>query len=133
LEVLAEAAAAEGVAEVALSLRLNPHVDAGTHAYITTGTAPNKFGMARPALLAVAGRLKTEAALSRLRLVGLHSHIGSQLLDVAPLGAAARVVVAVAQELEALLGRPLLFINMVPLAPRSSSPPPYPLQDCCAF
>lgn len=78
-----------------LALRINPDVDAGTHAKITTGLAENKFGIAAadaPALYAHA------AALPGLRPVGLALHIGSQILGTAPYRAAfataARLVAA---------------------------------------
>ena len=66
-------------------LRINPDVDAGTHAKITTGRADNKFGisyMDAPALYAHA------ATLQGIRPVGLALHIGSQILSMAPYRAA---------------------------------------------
>ena len=84
LEMLSALAAAMGrTARVAL--RINPDVDAGTHAKITTGRAENKFGIAyadAPALYARA------AGLPGLRPVGLALHIGSQILSMAPFRAA---------------------------------------------
>ena len=74
------------VAQVAL--RLNPDVDAGTHAKITTGRADNKFGIAAsdiPALYEAASRLPG------LRPVGLALHIGSQVLSMAPYRAAYKI------------------------------------------
>ncbi len=68
-----------------VALRINPDVDAGTHAKITTGRADNKFGIAyadAPALYAHA------ATLPGLRPVGLALHIGSQILTLAPYRAA---------------------------------------------
>lgn len=64
-----------------IALRVNPDVDAKTHPYISTGLKDNKFGVD----LATAERLYLDAA-SRpgLRISGIASHIGSQLLDVAP-------------------------------------------------
>ena len=80
LERLSGVAAGLGrVADVAL--RVNPDVDAGTHAKITTGRAGNKFGIAwdeAPALYARA------AGLPGIRAVGLAVHIGSQILRPAP-------------------------------------------------
>ena len=78
LEVINELAAAKGkVARVAF--RLNPNVGAHTHANITTGLAENKFGIAMSdmeTVIAEAGKL------SNVKFVGLHSHIGSQILDM---------------------------------------------------
>ncbi len=68
-----------------VALRINPDVDAGTHAKITTGRADNKFGIAyadAPSLYAHA------ATLPGLAPVGLALHIGSQILSMAPYRAA---------------------------------------------
>ncbi len=65
-----------------IALRVNPDVDAKTHPYISTGLKQNKFGVS----LAEAERLYVlAAALPGLNVAGIASHIGSQLLDVAPL------------------------------------------------
>ena len=65
-------------------LRVNPDVDAGTHAKISTGKAENKFGVAIADAPAIYARL---AALPGLDLRGVASHIGSQLLSAAPMEA----------------------------------------------
>lgn len=80
LEMLAEVARSKGVV-ARLGLRVNPDVDAKTHAKITTGKAENKFGVPierAPAFFARA------AELGSVEAVGLSAHIGSQLLDLAP-------------------------------------------------
>jgi diaminopimelate decarboxylase len=65
----------------AIALRVNPDVDAKTHPYISTGLKQNKFGVD----LITAERLYRDAATRKgLRVVGIASHIGSQLLDVSP-------------------------------------------------
>ena len=65
-----------------IALRVNPDVDAKTHPYISTGLKANKFGVS----LAEAERLYQEAArLPGIAIAGIASHIGSQLLDDAPL------------------------------------------------
>ena len=78
LEVINQLAEAKGkVARVAF--RLNPNVGAHTHANITTGLAENKFGIAMDDMekvVAEAGRMNS------VRFVGLHFHIGSQILDM---------------------------------------------------
>jgi diaminopimelate decarboxylase len=63
-------------------LRVNPDVDAGTHAKISTGRRENKFGIAWADAPAIYARL---ARLPGLDLRGLALHIGSQLRDLAPL------------------------------------------------
>lgn len=79
--VLAAMAAERGVVAQA-ALRVNPNVDAGTHAKISTGRAENKFGVPISEAPAIFSRL---AGLPGLRLTGVACHIGSQLLDIAPL------------------------------------------------
>ena len=68
-----------------VALRVNPDVDAGTHAKITTGRADNKFGVAYGA---AAGLYAHAAGLPGIRPVGVALHIGSQVLSTAPYGAA---------------------------------------------
>ena len=84
LECLSAIATATGrTARVAL--RVNPDVDAGTHAKISTGRARDKFGIA----FADAAALYARAALlPGLRPVGLAMHIGSQVTRLAPYRAA---------------------------------------------
>ena len=65
-----------------VSLRVNPNVDAKTHPYIATGLKANKFGVAFDDAL---DTYRTAAALPHLEVVGIDCHIGSQLLDDAPL------------------------------------------------
>jgi diaminopimelate decarboxylase len=65
-----------------VSLRVNPNVDAKTHPYIATGLKANKFGVAFDDALAT---YRTAASLPHLEVVGIDCHIGSQLLDDAPL------------------------------------------------
>ncbi len=67
------------------TLRVNPDVDAGTHAKISTGKAENKFGVAISDAPGIFARL---AALPGLDLRGVALHIGSQIFDLAPLEAA---------------------------------------------
>ena len=78
LEVINSLAAAKGkVARVAF--RLNPNVGAHTHANITTGLAENKFGIAMDDMEKVIAEAGT---LQNVKFVGLHFHIGSQILDM---------------------------------------------------
>jgi diaminopimelate decarboxylase len=65
-----------------VSLRVNPNVDAKTHPYIATGLKANKFGVAYTDALAT---YRTAAKLPHLDVAGIDCHIGSQLLDDAPL------------------------------------------------
>ena len=86
--VLAALAAARGTRAPAV-LRVNPDVDAGTHAKISTGRKENKFGIAISEVPAMYARL---AALDGLDLRGIALHIGSQLAELAQLEAAYRRV-----------------------------------------
>jgi diaminopimelate decarboxylase len=97
LNMLTAAAAATG-RPARVALRINPDVDAGTHAKITTGRAHNKFGIAyadAPGLYARA------ASLPGVEPVGLAVHIGSQVLGTAPFRAAFARVAEMVQALRA--------------------------------
>ncbi|HET9638450.1 MAG TPA: diaminopimelate decarboxylase [Allosphingosinicella sp.] len=83
-EMLSELAAAAG-REAAVALRVNPDVDAGSHAKISTGAAHNKFGVALGDAIAACARIRE---LPGLRLTGVAVHIGSQLTRLDPLEAA---------------------------------------------
>jgi len=73
-----------------VSVRVNPNVDAGTHAKITTGTYENKFGIAFEQVETIYERARR---LKHLRLRGVQMHIGSQLTQVKPFALAVRKVV----------------------------------------
>ncbi|HTI82901.1 MAG TPA: diaminopimelate decarboxylase [Acetobacteraceae bacterium] len=95
LHMLSALAAAEGrVARVAL--RVNPDVDAGTHAKITTGLAQNKFGIAYDDAVPL---YRQAAALPGIEPVGLAVHIGSQILSLAPYRAAYQRLADLVREL----------------------------------
>ena len=93
------AAIAAGMGRTArVVLRINPDVDAGTHAKITTGKAGNKFGIAyreAPALYACA------AGLAGIEPVGIALHIGSQILSATPYRAAYARAAELVRELRA--------------------------------
>ena len=95
--VLGALAAAQGRAQAAV-LRVNPDVDAGTHAKISTGRKENKFGVPIDQAAAMYARLSSVAGLD---LRGVALHIGSQLSDLAPLEAAFARVGALVAELRA--------------------------------
>ncbi len=78
LEVINTLAAAKGKT-ARIALRINPNVGAHTHANITTGLAENKFGIAMDDML---NCIEEASAMSHVKLVGLHFHIGSQILDM---------------------------------------------------
>ena len=78
LEVIDELAGKRGkVANVCF--RINPNVGAHTHANITTGLAENKFGIAMNDMEDI---IHESAKMKNVRFIGLHFHIGSQILDM---------------------------------------------------
>jgi len=82
----------------AVSLRINPDVDARTHPYISTGLAGNKFGIPHARALAAYRRA---AAARHLRVIGIGCHIGSQILETSPLEEALERVLELAAALAA--------------------------------
>jgi diaminopimelate decarboxylase len=80
LEALSEVAAGLGRA-ARIALRVNPDVDARTHAKISTGKAENKFGVPYGDALRLYARA---AELPGIEVTGVHMHIGSQITDLAP-------------------------------------------------
>jgi diaminopimelate decarboxylase len=81
-----------------VSLRVNPDVDARTHPYISTGLRGSKFGIPHERALAA---YDLAAALPNLEVTGIDCHIGSQILDMAPLEAALERVLELASALAA--------------------------------
>ena len=84
LDRISEIAASKG-RTVPVAIRINPDVDAKTHAKITTGKAENKFGIAYDRARAVYAHAAT---LPGVRATGVDMHIGSQITDLAPYDAA---------------------------------------------
>ena len=100
-------ARARGV-KARVALRVNPDIDPNTHAHISTGLRFNKFGV--PIEFAAA-LLRRIAAMPGLDPVGIHVHLGSQIVDVAPLGRAAQALADLATEVRAA-GVPLRHIDL---------------------
>jgi diaminopimelate decarboxylase len=80
------------------SLRVNPDVDAVTHPYISTGLRDHKFGVDIGEAEALYNRAR---AFRHLRAAGVSCHIGSQILDFAPILEAAEKVLALTERLQA--------------------------------
>lgn len=96
LRVINELAQAKNkVASVAL--RINPEVDAHTHAKITTGMKENKFGINLSLLGGVIDELQK---MSNVKLIGIHSHIGSQITDMSAFRNLAIRINEIQEELE---------------------------------
>jgi diaminopimelate decarboxylase len=95
LERIDALAAARGT-RARVAVRVNPDIDARSHPHISTGKKNNKFGIAIDDALDVCLRMRGRHALE---IVGLHSHVGSQITDLEPLRRAAASLVALARAL----------------------------------
>jgi len=89
LELLSRLASEQG-SVAPISVRVNPDVDSGSHAKISTGKSENKFGVPLDRARAVYARA---AKLPAIRATGIDMHIGSQITDLVPLEAAFRLLV----------------------------------------
>ncbi|WP_045837429.1 diaminopimelate decarboxylase [Hyphomicrobium sp. 99] len=97
LRALSEVATVLGKT-ASIAIRVNPDVDAKTHAKISTGKAENKFGVPYED----ARDLYAEAAkLPGIKISGIHMHIGSQITDLAPFRDAFRLLADLARDLKA--------------------------------
>lgn len=97
LDILNELAAAKNKV-AAVALRINPEVDAHTHAKITTGMKENKFGINLSQLGEVLDNL---SKLKNVKLIGIHCHIGSQITDMSSFRNLVIRVNEIQEELEA--------------------------------
>lgn len=98
LEVINELAGKRGtVARV--SFRINPNVGAHTHANITTGLSENKFGIAMEDMVTV---IRQAQEMQHVEFVGLHFHIGSQILEMDDFVALCSRINELQEQLEAL-------------------------------
>lgn len=82
-----------------IAFRINPNIGAHTHANITTGLAENKFGIAMDDLEAIIEKAKR---LKNISIIGLHFHIGSQILDMSDFKALCNRVNDIQDKLEQL-------------------------------
>jgi diaminopimelate decarboxylase len=107
LERIDRAAQARGQ-RARVAVRVNPDIDAGTHPHISTGLNINKFGVP----LEQAGALyRKMSGQPGLQPVGIHVHLGSQIISTEPLQRGAAVVVRLAKELQGA-GIPLDHIEI---------------------
>ncbi|MBI3587404.1 MAG: diaminopimelate decarboxylase [Ignavibacteriales bacterium] len=79
-----------------ISLRVNPDIDAESHPYITTGLRSNKFGISGDKALEA---FRLAATLSSIEVIGVHTHIGSQITKVEPFVEAAKYVAGLVAKL----------------------------------
>lgn len=96
LEILNELSATKGKM-ASIALRINPEVDAHTHAKITTGMKENKFGINLSQLNMV---LDLIAGMKNIKLIGIHCHIGSQITDISSFRGLAIRVNEIQEELD---------------------------------
>ena len=110
LEKLEKVATAQGVI-VPASLRVKPGIDAHTHEFIRTGQIDSKFG-----LDLVSGEAFTAAKraleLEHVKLIGLHCHIGSQIMEKEPFVHAAEVMLGLLHQIKQELGVELEHLNL---------------------
>jgi len=123
LEALDRVARQMGVV-APISIRINPDVDARTHAKIATGKAENKFGVPISRAREVYARA---AAMDGVEVVGIDLHIGSQLTDLAPFEVAFTKIAALTEALRAD-GHDIRRIDLggglgIPYQPSNEAPP----------
>lgn len=91
-----------------ICIRVNPHIDAKTHPYISTGLSENKFGIAIDDSVEA---YRIASGLSNIEIVGIHCHIGSQITDLSVFIAAAESLTKFVQDLQTKDGISLRHIN----------------------
>lgn len=91
-----------------ISIRVNPDIDAKTHPYITTGMKENKFGIDSKDILKV---FEAASKLPNIDIIGLHSHIGSQINEVEPYIEAVEYLGGLLNKLEAM-GIDIRYLNV---------------------
>jgi diaminopimelate decarboxylase len=93
-----DAIARERQTRARVALRVNPDIDARSHPHISTGLKTNKFGVSIAEAHEFCRRMRDRPGIE---IVGLHTHVGSQILDLEPLRRAACAIVALARDLAA--------------------------------
>ena len=88
---------------VNIMLRIKPGIDAHTHDFVKTGQIDSKFGFALETGEAMAA-VKAASLYPNLNLVGLHCHIGSQILETEPFAEAARVMLGLMNDIRTEIG-----------------------------
>jgi diaminopimelate decarboxylase len=91
-----------------VALRVNPNIDAATHAYISTGSLAHKFGVD---IAEAEDVYRHTRALGSISLEGVSCHIGSQLMQIEPVMQAVDLVVALAERLRAQ-GFPIRHVDL---------------------
>ncbi len=94
---------------VSVMLRLKPEIEAHTHDYIKTGQIDSKFGLDKDSVMALAAAYKSD---TNIHILGLHSHIGSQIFDTEPYYDLVDRMVGHTQSLSRVLGRDIEVLNL---------------------
>ena len=94
-----------------IMLRIKPGIDAHTHNFVMTGQIDSKFGFALETGEAMEA-VKAALSYKNLKLVGLHCHIGSQILDTSPFAEAAKVMLGLMNQVRTELGVTLPELNL---------------------
>lgn len=92
-----------------IMLRTKPEIEAHTHDYIKTGQIDSKFGIEKAALMPLVRKVKDNPLI---HILGLHSHIGSQIFDIEPYVDLAAIMAEHTLKLSAELGRPVEELNL---------------------
>jgi len=129
LRALSKIAEAQGK-EAEIAFRVNPDVSPKTHPKIATGLKTSKFGIPHAEVVSA---YKEALALKNVKPVGIHCHIGSQILDVAPFADAARKMMALVEQVNKI-GVELAFVDLggglgIHYKPGEKAPSPSELAD----
>jgi diaminopimelate decarboxylase len=100
--------AAEMGRRARVALRINPDIDPKTHPYISTGLKRSKFGISADRAV---DEFKLASSLPHIEVVGVHKHIGSQLIDVAPFVEALKKILLLVEVLKSH-GTDIRYINI---------------------
>ena len=106
--VLISSVAKEMGKRAKVALRVTPEIDPKTHPYITTGLKKDKFGIS---INKAIDEYRFAATLSNIDVIGIHTHIGSQLTEVHPFVEALKKMVALLEELKGI-GIDIRHINV---------------------
>ncbi len=121
--VLIDQTASELNRRAPVALRVNPNIDPKTHPYIATGLKKSKFGIGIDQAIE---QCQAAAGLSGVEIVGLHSHIGSQLTQIQPFVEALERVLELAEQIEKM-GVKLRYLDIgggLGITYENEDPPP---------
>jgi diaminopimelate decarboxylase len=82
-----------------VALRVNPHIDPKTHPYISTGLKKSKFGIS---IKQAVEEYKTARTLKHIEIVGVHTHIGSQLTQIKPFVEALERILELTEQIQGM-------------------------------